>query len=139
MTGGDEQHRKFTLTLNTVGKQLSAALRVAGKTIRAKGAPREVMGLLSAEVKKTPAIQAAFPKSVAMGKLANRMRKDQKVVSTLIGIAKPAAKRKSYCEAICDCCSGGGTFTPWCCISCASCDFFEVDLADKFGSVVAPV
>jgi hypothetical protein len=141
MTAGDETHRrKFTLTLitNAVDKQIQGSMRIDDRTFRAKGAPKQVLRLLNEQVQKAK-IGAKLPRSPALSRLADKMRKDQKLVTLMLGISLPAAERKSYCEAVCDACAAGGPFSPWYCLSCASCDFFEVDLADKIGTVVAPV
>ena len=80
--------------------------------------------------------KAKLPRSRALASLAREVRTNPKVVGVLVGIAKPkAAKRKSYCEAVCDCCADGGWMAPWCCISCASCDVFEVDLQLKLAAL----
>jgi hypothetical protein len=62
--------------------------------------------------------------------LGNQMRSSASFVGSLVGHGRPVQLRKTYCEAVCDCCAGGGTFSPWCCISCASCDYFKVNFSD---------
>jgi hypothetical protein len=136
MTGGDESHRrKFTLTLimNAADKQIQGSIRIEGRTFRAKAPPRQILRILNEQVQKAR-IGAALPKSAALVRLADKMRKDPKLVTLMLGISLPAAERNSYYEAVCDACAAGGPLSPWYCLSCASCDFFEVDLADKIGT-----
>jgi hypothetical protein len=46
----------------------------------------------------------------------------------------------SYCQAVCDCCASGSFPTgPFCCRSCASCDYFEVNLTNEVnGGLLIP-
>lgn len=136
MNGVDEQRRRFALTLTVAGNEVSGELRLGRKRFQAKGPANQVMRTLSTQVAQSPRIKASLPQSTAIASLADLMRKNTKVVPLLVGVAKKPAGRKTYCESICDCCAGGGTFTPWCCISCASCDIFGMDLAQKFQMVV---
>jgi len=131
LTGVDEKGKKFTLTFTVVGQEVEGSLQIGTHNLRARGSAKEVFAKLDEQIKATPGLQELLPTGTTLGPVADQMRANPSLVGSLVGHGKPPVElRKTYCEAVCDCCAGGGTFSPWCCISCASCDYFKVNLTD---------
>jgi len=134
--GVDERGRNVTVRLAGEGEDVRGELQVAGNLFHASEVATKTMPSLLAQVSAAGISRESLPKSLALTRLARKMRAEHKLVSLLVGHGKLAAARKTYCESVCACCEKASWFSPWCCISCGSCDYFEVPLANKFEMLV---
>ena len=130
--GGDEKGRKFTVTLASVEEKIHGTAKIGKDRLETQAPTEWAMRRLREQFQKNTDLEDQMPKSTALSLLAKEMSHNPQLVYVMAGHDKPrSTARKSYCEAICECCSDGGWMAPWCCISCASCDVFEVKLRAK--------
>lgn len=136
MTGSDAG-RKFTLTLVTDGNETNATMQIGNNRLTTKASPNQIWAKLKDQLSKDTRMRDRLPTGTALEPIAKEMH-NPKFVGVLIGQPEPVSisrRRKSYCEAVCDGCADGGLFSPWYCISCASCDYFDVDFSGRFGAL----
>jgi hypothetical protein len=138
-TADKDTRRSFTLTLADVGSgKLDAVLQLGGRCFTAQGPANQIFTLLFSQLGDAVNF---LPRGITFVPLAAEMQRNTRLVDFIAGRPQPQlAQRKSYCEAVCDCCASGGfPFGPFCCISCASCDWFEVNLTGEVNLFGGPL
>lgn len=138
ITGGDDSGHTFTLRVDSTRRGLGRGTLTLGPHVFTDaGVLQGMTNRLLKQVATTPGAKARVPRGLTMAAFARVFRTDRKIRLLTVGhtARKVAAKRKTYCEAICDCCAGGGWVAAWCCISCATCDVLKSELRDIYTAV----
>jgi hypothetical protein len=140
MVGADEQGHSFTLMVSAgPRKKMRAELQISGRLFTAENDAENVISDLLDDVGRVAEMKESLPKSVGLARLARGVKANHKLVSLLVGYTKPAKKimaAGNYCTSVCACCEKGSWLSAWCCISCASCDYFKNPYQSAIGNIL---
>lgn len=131
ISGADEKGRKFNLVFKGADPNVSAVLTVGSLSLTAAGTTSQIITDLNKQINANPNALQIFPQSAAITKLVARVHTDPSILKEITGpttslLLKDSSDPKDrYCTAVCEACGKGGPFSPWFCLSCASCDVFS--------------
>jgi len=127
LSGGDEAGHTFTLGIESTGKGQGKGTLTVGSFVYAdsgelKGMTGRLAGQMSPEAKKI------FPNGDTLLPYVKWLRRNRTNTSLIIGhsVVKAPPAVDNYCTSICACCEKGEwPSAAYCCLSCASCDYFK--------------
>jgi hypothetical protein len=126
VSGGDEAGHTFTLRIDSTGKGQGKGTLTVGSFVYAdSGGLKGMTGRLADQM--SPEAKKIFPNGDTLLPYVKWLRRNRTNTSLIIGhsVVKAPPDAASYCESICACCEKGTATSVWCCISCASCDYFK--------------
>jgi hypothetical protein len=130
LSGGDDAGRTFTLNLERTRQGQGRGTLTVGSFVFAdsgelKGMTERLLKQVSPEAKKV------VPRGIAMLAYAKWLRQNRQMTTLTVGHAarKAVAEAGTYCTSVCKCCEKGSWLSAWCCLSCASCDYFKNPVA----------
>jgi hypothetical protein len=126
LSGGDDAGRTFTLTVEGTSAGHGRGTLTVGSFVftdsgELKGMTERLLGKVSPEAKKM------VPRGVTLLPYAKWLRKNRQATAVTVGHSarKAVGEEGTYCKSVCSCCEKGSWLSAWCCISCASCDYFK--------------
>ena len=134
LSGGDEAGRTCKLTIESTGSGEGQGTLTVGSFVFADRGALSGMTIRLLE-SISPEAKEIVPRGVTMLAYSKWLRSTPQAVALTVGhnTIKPAAEIGSYCESICKCCEKGSWLSAWCCLSCASCDYFKNPLRGVVG------
>jgi hypothetical protein len=131
LSGGDDTGRTFTLTIESTTQGQGRGTLTLGSFVFTDSGP--LNGMTDRLLQKVSSeAEKAIPSGATMLVYANWVRATPKNTALMIGHGVQKTETTSYCESICRCCEKGSWLSAWCCLSCASCDYFKNPLSSVF-------
>lgn len=126
ISGGDEAGHTFTLRIDSTGKGQGKGTLTLGSFVFADSG--ELKGMIDRLVDQmSPEAKKIVPKGDTLLPYIKWLRRNRTNTSLTIGhsTVKAPQDTSNYCESICRCCEKGTWTSVYCCLSCASCDYFK--------------